>query len=170
MPAIFRYFWLLMLVVVAVNAFVYRRRFRTLEAQGVMAPADSARLLRAWIVGLGGLCVALAALQLAAGWESPFCVHDRPLADPFVLGSLLVTAVAWAAFLAWIFVWGGDALVSRASPALTQRYPGHGWSPRTTRIGAVLIVLASVASGVIARQTSPAAACDAGVARYAEVG
>lgn len=144
---IFRYFWLLMLAVVAVNAVIYRGRFRRMEAAGVLSPTDSGRLLRAWIVGLGGLSLAFAALQLAAGWDSPFCVHARPLTDPFVLGFWLVAAVAWAAFVAWIFAWGGDALVSRASPALTQRYPGRGWSPRTARIGAVVIVVAALASG-----------------------
>jgi hypothetical protein len=159
---LFRYFWLLMLVVVAANAVIYRGRFRRMEAEGVLSPEDSGRLLRAWIVGLGGLSLALAALQLAAGWDSPFCVHTRPLTDPFVLGFWLVTAVAWAVFAVWIFVWGGDVLVSRASPGLTQRYPGRGWSQRAVRIGAVVVVVASLASGIIARRTSPAAACDIG--------
>jgi hypothetical protein len=168
MPTVFRYFWLLMLVVVAVNAVIYQRRFRRMEAQGEMEPGDSARLLRAWIVGLGGVSVALAALQFAAGWASPFCVHTRPLTDPFVLGFWLVTAVAWAAFLAWIFVWGGDALVSRASPALARHYPGRGWSPRTVRTGAVVIVVASLVSGVISRQTGSDAMCDVDFARSSQ--
>ena len=159
LAALFRWFWILVLAVIVINGVIYRKRLRRLEEEGGITPAESSRLLRILGIGLVGMCLGLWAIQLAAGWESPLCVHDRPLGDPFVLASLALTAVGWAALLAWIFSFGGAELVSRASPALGRHAPGSAWSIRAVRIGAVLIVVAGLAGFLMGRQGT-AMGCD----------
>jgi hypothetical protein len=164
MTFVYRYFFLLLLTIVAANLLAHRRRLRQFEADGGIARAEADRLLRAMLVWGGGYFGALAVIQLAAGWPSPFCVHARPLHDPYVLASWMVTAGALAVLAAWVFTRGGDELLSRASPALGRtaaRTPA--WTPRGVRMGtAVLVVLTGVA-GAMPRLVGPPLPCEAPV-------
>lgn len=153
MAPVFRYFWLLMLVLVGVNVVIYRVRLRRFAAQGEISREDAERLPRAVAIWLGGLVLALGAIHLAAAWPSPLCVHSKPLTDPFVLASWGVTAIAWAVFAWWMFAAGGAELVSRASPVL-RRGAGGRWSPRAVRIGAVVLIVGGIVSAVMPRLQS----------------
>ena len=152
---LFRYAWLLILAHVGVNALVYRGRLRRLEAEGGITRAESDRLLRGFVLWLGGMGLAMGVLQLAAGWSSPFCMYAGPLTDPFVLGAWAIAAAGLGLLVAWVYLWGGDVLVSRASPALAGRYPGRGWTPRAVRIGVVLAIVACGWGAVMGSANAP---------------
>lgn len=158
-PSIFRWFWVVILVVIAINGFLYRERLRRLEEAGGITAAESSRVLRILGLGGGGLCLALLAVQLAAGWPSPLCLYDRPLADPFVLASLAVNVGAMGGLLAWIFVYGGAELMSRASPAMSRR-GGGVWSPAAVRAITALVMVAGLAGFLMARLGSSPGLCE----------
>lgn len=151
MAIVFRYFWLIMLGVIAINGLLYRGRLRRLRADGGITADESTRLGRTLGLGMVLLFGVIGVVQMAADWPSPFCLYAKPLSDPAVLATWLAYGLALAALLAWVFLWGGAELLSRASPALSRFYPGPSWSPRAVRVGVVVIAAAVAAGGVVGR-------------------
>jgi hypothetical protein len=165
MNLVFRYFYLLLLVMMAANVVIYRSRLRALEADGGISRGEADRLLRAGAAWFGGLFLLLAVIQLAAGWPSPFCLHARPLADPFVLASLGVALISYALLGWWIFARGGAELLSRASPVLGRfGARGRGWSPGAARIFTVVLLVGGIVGLIVPRLMPDPLPCEAPVA------
>lgn len=140
-PPIFRYVPLVFAGVALLNVLIWSRRLRRLQASGGITRADAGRFLRTVGGALVFAFLAWALLVLAAGWPDPFCMQALPLRDPLVAATYAATIVPVLLVMVWVLAFGGDQVVSRASPALTQRFPGRTWTPGFVRTFAIVVAL-----------------------------
>jgi hypothetical protein len=121
MDPFFKYFWIIAAAVMAINVVIWRRRLSVIADRGTITRSEADRFVMwgsAWLVG-GPLL--LGAIEIAAGWSSPFCAGVLMFdTAPRALCSVL-SLVGWAALLWWIWLGGGADFLARVGPALGQR-------------------------------------------------
>lgn len=135
-----RYFWLLVLVVIGIDALTWRGRLERMADEGRIEREEGTRFLSVVIPGIALPFLALFAIQAAAGWATPLCLYLRPLSDPAVVTEW-VLAIVWAAVvLRWVWLADGAVLLSRVGPGLGRRPSQRTWSPRAVRWGMTAIM------------------------------
>ena len=140
MPLIFRYFWFVCAVFMAVNLVSWRSRFTTIVSRGSVTKAEADRFLRWAAVYLIAGPLVLGVIGLAAGWPSRFCASVLTFDTvPRALHLSPLMLASWVSLLWWIWRGAGaDFCASRTGAgkgrrmtSLTRREPSASWSRRS---------------------------------------
>lgn len=155
MPTIFRFFWFICAVVMAVNLVIWRSRFAAIVDRGVVTKTEADRFLGWAAIWLVGGSIAFGVIGLMAGWSSPFCAGMFEFDTwPRTAVSLLMAA-SQAALLLWVWR-SGAAFLGRVLPALGQR-PSYDkpYSPTLIRGAVTVLTLVSGVGASIAWRQMP---------------
>lgn len=154
MPApVFRYFWLLFIAVMLVNATIWRRRLRELEAVGGVTRAEADQFLRGALIAIVSFALASELIILLSGLPDPSCMLSAPLSSPPTLAYAALTVAAWALLLRWVWIGRGAETLSRLGPALFTRgeITKREYSAAVVRAAVTGLVALSLVGGFIAR-------------------
>jgi hypothetical protein len=154
MPApVFRYFWLLFIAVMLVNAAIWRHRLRQLEALGGVSRVEADRFLRGAVIAVVAFALASEVILALSGWPEPQCLVSGPLTAPATLATAAVTLVAWTLLLWWVWVGQGAQTLARVGPAIFSRgrVTKREYSASLVRAVVTGIVVMSLIGSVIAR-------------------
>jgi len=154
MPAsLFRYFWLLFIAVMLVNAAIWRHRLRQLEALGGVSRAEADRFLRGAVIAIVLFALVSELILALTGWPLPACLLSAPLTTPAPLAMAAITLVAWGLLLWWVWVGQGAQTLARVGPALFTRgqVTKREYSASVVRAAVTGIVVVSFIGSFVAR-------------------
>lgn len=155
-PAVFRYFWLLTLGIVLVNVALWHRRADTLVRQGRITEAERHRFTWGAALTLGGFCALVQTIVWITGESRPACLGAFPPTTPASIASSLLTLVAWAALLWWVWRGRGAERLARLGPALLPRpLAKSSHTSRQVRRFVTGFVIVAVVGGIIASRIAP---------------
>ena len=154
MPAaVFRYFWLVFIAVMLVNASIWRHRLRRLEALGGVSRVEADQFLRGAVIAIVAFALALQLIIILSGLSDPLCLLSEPMTAPAVLANTAIVAVAWALLLWWVWMGHGAQTLARLGPALFTRGPvtKREYSAPIVRAVVTGVVTLSLVGSLIAR-------------------
>lgn len=103
MPLLLKYFWFLIILVGAANAWFIQRRARPLIEQSPALQIDANKVSITLILLIGIPSAMLGIIQLVAGYESPFYIFDDDLGNPYLLAAWIVMAGLRVFILYWLW-------------------------------------------------------------------
>jgi hypothetical protein len=98
-----KYFWFLIILVGAANAWFIQRRARPLIEQSPALQIDANKVSITLILLIGTPSALLGIIQLVAGYESPFYIFDDDLSNPYLLTAWIVMAGLRVFILYWLW-------------------------------------------------------------------
>lgn len=152
-PSIFRYFWLLFIAVMLVNAAIWRRRLRQLEALGGISRAEADRFLRGAVIAIVTFALASELILALTGWPDLQCLVSGPLTTTPALATAAISVAAYALLLWWVWVGQGAQTLARVGPAVFTRGQVTRRQYSTSIVRAVVtgIVVLSFVGGIVGR-------------------
>jgi len=103
MPLLLKYFWFLIILVGAANAWFIQRRARPLIEQSPALQIDANKVSITLVLMIGIPSAMLGIIQLMAGYESPFFIFDDDLGNPYLLAAWIVMAGLRVFILYWLW-------------------------------------------------------------------
>ena len=103
MPLLLKYFWFLIILVGAANAWFIQRRARPLIEQSPALQIDANKVSITLVLMIGIPSAMLGIIQLMAGYESPFFIFDDDLGNPYLLAAWSVMAGLRVFILYWLW-------------------------------------------------------------------
>ncbi len=98
-----KYFWFLIILVGAANAWFIQKRARPLIEQSPALQIDANKVSITLILLIGIPSAMLGIIQLVAGYESPFYIFDDDLSNPYLLSAWIVMAGLRVFILYWLW-------------------------------------------------------------------
>lgn len=103
MPLLLKYFWFLIILVGAANAWFIQRRARPLIEQSPALQIDANKVSITLVLMIGIPSAMLGIIQLMADYESPFFIFDDDLGNPYLLAAWIVMAGLRVFILYWLW-------------------------------------------------------------------
>ena len=98
-----KYFWFLVILIGAANAWFIQRRARPLIEQSPALQIDANKVSVTLILLIGIPSAMLGIIQLVAGYDSPLYIFDDDLSNPYLLAAWLVMAGLRVFILYWLW-------------------------------------------------------------------
>ena len=102
-PLLLKYFWFLIILVGAANAWFIQRRARPLIEQSPALQVDANKVSITLVLLIGIPSAMLGIIQLIAGYESPLFIFDDDLSNPYLLAAWIVMAGLRVFILYWLW-------------------------------------------------------------------
>jgi hypothetical protein len=125
MPIVFKYFWLLAVLVGLLNFAIMRGRVEALAIKRPELKHETRQVLIGYLLALTVPFFLLGILQLAGGYESPFFIFQENLNNPFVIASITVMVVWWAIIAYWVYFKNGVKALNILQIAYYNRPTGE---------------------------------------------
>jgi len=119
-PAIARYFWLLILVIVTVDLLYGRRRAAALVTAGLVTQEDLDGFVRGAAITVGGLFLLFGFLQLATSTPDPMCLVMFPPRSTAGLIMWLAQGFFSAGIVWCLWARDGARVLAAFAPAFTR--------------------------------------------------
>lgn len=147
---IFRYFWLVLLVVVAFTLIHGRRRASVLVAEGRVSKEELNQLVRWAALLFGGSALLLGVLQAGMDTANPACLAVFPPRGTAGTVAWTLQAIASVGLLYWLWQRNGADLLARVAPAFLQGpVRGRAFSPGRIRLLLTLVIVVAPLGNIL---------------------
>jgi hypothetical protein len=133
---VLRYFWFISIPLGVYNYWLSKKLAGGAFDEPQEAREEFESFLRTYYLYMTIPFVILGGLQLAGGHPSPLYTLSGDFSDISVLLSWIVLFAGWIGLIAWVFLGGGDAKLSKYRRAL--RLPGNRFLVRAYAVAVVL--------------------------------
>jgi hypothetical protein len=151
-----RHFWLLLIVVVAINLAYGKYRSRALIEAGVTTADEISRFVRCAFALLGGAFFAFWLIQVQDSSTDMFCLMQFPPATVsgaavWTVQALLSGTVVW-----WLWLRDGHEILARVAPAFTSGAIGNRqYSPTRVRFVVTALVVGAPLMNIVMQLVQP---------------
>jgi hypothetical protein len=148
---VFRYFWVLGVVVVGANVLTGRRKAGALVDTGRVTQDELDAFCKSAFLILGGVFALMGFWQHVGGFPHVLCLMPFPPVTQAGWGWWATHAAAVVLCLWWLWTRNGADLLARIAPAFLNGPVDRVFQPRTTALVVTGVILLALVSGIAAQ-------------------